>query len=350
LVVGIDLGGKKHEICIIDWEGKKTLKASIENTREALDKFSGQFKDPSRIRVAMECGSSSPWISAYLEKRGFNVYVGNVRKMRAIWDTDNKTDARDAEMIARIARFDVGLLHPIRHRGKEAQSDLAVLKARDSIVRNRTVLINSVRGLCRSAGTSLPSCSADSFASKCNALIPEDLRTALLPLLAMIDSQTKLIHSYDSAVEKLCEKYPETENMRQIDGVGALTALGFVLTLESPARFAKSRDVGPFLGLTPRRDQSGDSDKPLGITKAGNGYMRRLLVGAACYIMGPFGPPCDLRRAGRKISGNGDSKVKKRKAKVAVARKLAVLMHRLWMTGEEYDPNYKRNIKQRKAA
>lgn len=342
-VVGLDLGDKKHDICELNWEGDKTLTAKIENNSGSLNTFFDRYKNPGEIRVAMEAGSSSAWISDILNARGFQVYVGNARKMRAIWDTDCKTDERDAEMIARLARFDLKLLHPIKHRSAESQMDLAVIKARDGIVRNRTALINEARGLSKTAGTSLPSCSANSFASKVKDSIIKGLQPALLPLVMMIDAQTKLIRHYDNVIAELCEKYKETKTLREITGVGPLTSLGFILTLEDPERFRKSRDVGPYLGLVPKKDKSGDIDKTLGITKAGNTYQRRLLVSAGQYILGPFGPPCDLRRFGERIAGDGTNKIRKRKAVVAVARKLAVLMHHLWKTGDEYDPDYKEN-------
>ena len=138
--------------------------------------------------------------------------------------------------------------------------------------------------------------------------------------------------------------YPETLTLREITGVGPVTALAYVLTLEDPTRFNKSRDVGPYLGLTPKRDQSGKTDKALSISKAGNTYLRRLLVGSAHYILGPFGPDCDLRRYGTRIASRG-GKAAKRKAVVAVARKLAVLMHQLWKNKATYDPFYKNCLK-----
>jgi transposase len=233
-------------------------------------------------------------------------------------------------------------------RNAEAQMDLAVIKARDGVVRNRTALINETRGLSKTSGTSLPSCSAESFHKKVKDFIPEGLKPALLPLLMMIEAQTKFIRHYDKTIEELCEKYNEVKILREIGGVGPLTSLGFVLTLETPSRFIKSRDVGPYLGLVPKQDQSGNIDRALGITKAGNGHQRRLLVSAAQYILGPFGKPCDLRRFGERIAGNDKNKIRKRKAVIAVARKLAVLMHHLWKSGDKYDPDYKANSKQSK--
>ena len=324
------------------------MTAKINNDAKSLNAFFDRYKKPSEVRIAMEAGTSSAWISDILKTRGFQVYVGNPRKMRAIWDTDCKTDERDAEMIARMARFDLKLLHPITHRSAKSQMDLAVIKARDGIVRNRTVLINETRGLVKNTGSRLPKCSSTSFAKKVKEFIPEGLESALLPLLMMIDAQTKLIRHYDTVIEELCKKYKATETLREVGGVGPLTALGYILTLEDPSRFRKSRDVGPYLGLVPKRDKSGSIDKALGITKAGNTCQRRFLVGAAQYILGPFGKPCDLRRYGERIAGDGQNKIRKRKAVIAVARKLAVLLHHLWKTGDQYDPDFKRNSKRSK--
>jgi len=180
--------------------------------------------------------------------------------------------------------------------------------------------------------------------------MPQTLRDALEPIMKSIEELTIRIRHYDKLIEKMCDKqYPETELLRKISGVGAVTALAYVLTLEEPSRFEKSRSVGAFLGVVPRRDKSGQTDKQLRITKAGDGYVRRLLVGSAQYILGPFGPDCDLRRFGLKLAARG-GKNAKRRAVVAVARKLAVLMHHLWKSGDEYDPFNKNTNKQKKAA
>ena len=144
----------------------------------------------------------------------------------------------------------------------------------------------------------------------------------------------------DRQIREACGRYPETQWLLQVQGVGPVTALAYVLTLEEPTRFEKSRTVGAFLGLTPRRDQSGQSDKQLPITKAGNTYLRQLLVNCAHYIMGPFAQDSDLRRYGERIASRGGKNAKKR-AVVAVARKLAVLLHRLWQDQSTYQPLYK---------
>ncbi len=143
----------------------------------------------------------------------------------------------------------------------------------------------------------------------------------------------------EKEIEGLCRnKYPEAKLLQQVNGVGPITALAFVLTLESPHRLRSNRDVGPFLGLVPKKDSSGDMDKELSITKAGNKYLRRLLVGCAQYILGHFGEDCDLRRFGERIIERSPTKSNKRKAVVATARKLAVLLHSIWLNGSEYKP------------
>ncbi len=335
LFVGLDLGDQTSEVILLDADAELIEESRLPTTAVSLQR---KFSVLPPSRVAMEVGSQSRWVSHLLKQLGHEVLVANARKLRAIYDNPRKTDRADAETLARLARMDPHLLSPIYHRSPQAQADLAVLHSRDALVRSRTQLINHVRGRVKGSGTRLPSCSADSFSKKVNAAIPEALQPAVDPILDTIASLTRQIRSYDRQIEALCDtRYPEARSLRQIPGVGALTALAFVLTLEDPARFARSREVGPALGLVPRRDQSGDRDPQLSITKTGNAFLRRLLVGSAHYILGPFGPDCDLRRWGLQLAERGGKNARKR-AVVAVARKLAVLLHRLWKTGEIYDP------------
>ncbi len=335
--LGLDLGDKHSHLAILDQHGDL-----IEETRIPTSKasFQRKFSGLPPARVAMEVGTHSPWASHLLSELGHDVLVANARKLRAIYSNPRKTDQVDAETLARLARLDPNLLSPIHHRSPKAQADLTVIRSRDALVRSRTLLINHVRGIVKSCGDRLPSCSAHSFSKKVEPSIPNPLRPALLPLLEMISALTQQIRAYDRQIETLCQaQYPETRSLQQVSGVGALTALAFVLTLEDPSRFAKSREVGPALGLVPRRDQSGDRDPQLPITKTGNAFLRRLLVGSAHYVLGPFGPDCDLRRWGLKLAERGGKNAKNR-AVVSVARKLAVLLHCLWKTGEIYDPFY----------
>lgn len=344
--IGMDLGDKSHEVYVLNHEGERVLQGQVVNTKVAIRKF---FTPYQRALVVIEAGTHSAWISRELETLGCEVLVGNPRKLRAIWASERKSDVRDAEMLARIGRADRKLLYPIHHRGKEAQQDLALLKARDMLVRTRVQLVGHIRATVKSMGERLPSCSTESFVSKVAEKLPAALVPALLPMLEQIQSMTVLIRSYDKQIAKLiAQRHPEANRLSQVPGVGPVTSLTYVLSLEDPSRFKKSRTVGAFLGIIPRRDQSGQTDKHLRITKTGDDTLRRLLVGCAHYILGPFGGDCELQRFGRKLAARG-GKSAKRRAVVAVARKLAVLLHQLWVSGETYDPEYQTH-RRKKAA
>lgn len=335
--IGMDLGDRKNQICILDEHGEIIKTASIGNTRTGIDRF---FRKYAGALVAIETGTHSPWISRKLKELGCEVLVGNTRKLRAIWDTDHKTDVRDAEMLARIARLDPKLLYPVDHRSEQAQVDLEVIKARTVLKRSRVELVNHIRCIVKSLGYRLPSCGPAAFHYKGWDHLPDQLREVMLPLFQCLEGITESIKDYDRRISELSKTaYPETDKLRQIRGVGPVTALAYVLTLEDPARFKKSRSVGPYLGLVPKRDQSGDMDKQLHITKAGDRELRCLLVNCAQYIMGPFGEDCELRRFGESIAERG-GKNARRRAVVAVARKLAVLLHALWKSENEYEAFY----------
>jgi transposase len=280
----------------------------------------------ARARIVLETGTHSPWVSRYLERLGHEVLVANARQVRIIYDNDRKTDKVDARTLARLARVDKSLLHPIRHRSAEAQADLAILRARDQLVSVRSTLINSVRGMVKSVGGRLPSASGAYFATKVREQVPACISGALLPLLEEIENLTVRIREYDKRIEELAKtKYPKTALMRQIPGVGVVTSLAFALTIDDPNRFHK------------KQNESGSSKPQLSISKAGDHMVRRLLVNCAQYILGHWGPDCDLRRWGLSLMAHGGKNAKKR-AVVAVARKLAVLMHKLWVSGEVYEP------------
>jgi transposase len=335
MTMGIDLGDRYSYFYTLDAAGENTESGRVQTTRSALQK---RFGSCESARVVIEAGTHSPWVSRLLAECGHEVLVANPRKLALIAQNESKDDPVDAELLARLGRVEPQLLSPIVHRGAEAQADLAVIRARDAVVAARTQLVNHVRGAVKSLGERMASCSTRSFARKGASQLPEPLRPALEPLLEVLAALTRQIEDYDRQIEEACrEKYPETELLQQVGGVGAVTSLAYVLTLEDPHRFGRSRSVGGFLGLHPGRDKSGAQDPELRITKAGDQLLRRLLVGSAQYILGPFGPDCDLRRWGLKLASRGRKNAKKR-AVVAVARKLAVLLHRLWVGGEVYEP------------
>jgi transposase len=333
--VGIDLGDQNSAYCVLDAEGDVLSEGTVRTSKSG---FEQQFQEMSKCRIAMEIGTHSPWVSRLLQSYGHEVIVANARQVRLIYESDRKNDKVDARTLARLARIDKALLHPIRHRSEKAQADLAMLRARDALVQVRTKLINCARGMVKSVGGRLPGASSDYFAKKVREHIPAAIRDALTPILDQIEQLSTQLHAYEKQIEQLSKtEYASTELMRQIPGVGVITSMAFTLTIEDPHRFGKSRDVAAYLGLLPRQGDSGDSKPQLSITKAGDHMVRRVLVGCSQYILGHFGPDSDLRRWGLSLMVRGGKNAKKR-AVVAVARKLAVLMHKLWVTGEVYEP------------
>jgi transposase len=339
MTAGLDLGDKYSYLCLIDTvSGEVIEEGRLRTTPEA---FGRRFASEQPMRIAIEAGTHSPWVSRVLEECGHQLLVANARKLRLIYANKQKTDEIDAENLARLARLDPKLLYPLKHRGEESQAHMAIIRSREALVSARTQLVNHVRGAVKSFGGRLPKCPAVSFHKRVPEHFPEALRPALGPILEQIGSLTQRIRDDARQLETISkERYPETELLRQVEGVGPLTALTFVLTLEDPYRFEKSRTVGAYLGLVPARDQSGDRDpREKHISKEGDEMLRKLLVGSAHYILGPFGSDSDLRRHEEKIASRGAKNAKKR-AVVAVARKLSVLLHRLWVSGEIYEPLY----------
>lgn len=335
ITVGLDLGDRFSRYCEMDLKSGVIAEGRLRTTDDALAR---QFAGREPLRVVMEVGTHSPWVSRLLERLGHEVLVANARRVRLIYANDAKNDKVDAETLARVGRLDPKLLFPIRHRGEQAQADLACLRARDCLVRARTQLVNHVRGAVKAWGGRLPATSTPAFVRKAAPHIPETLRPALQPVLGMIETLSQQIRAADRQLESLArESYPETEHLRQVAGVGTITALCFVLTLEDPDRFVNARSVGAYLGLTPRQRDSGRAHPQLRITKRGDARLRRLLVGSAQYILGPFGPDSDLRDWGLRLAQRGGKNAKKR-AVVAVARKLAGLLFTLWTTGADYEP------------
>jgi len=335
LTVGVDLGDQWSHYCILGLQGETLSEGKLQTREAEVAEF---FQALPPARVVMEVGTHSPWMQEIIAGEGHEVLVANPRLMEGSKRRKRKSDRIDAHKLARLGRVDPPSLHPIRHRSREVREDLVVLRAREALVAARTQLINATRGLVKSMGTRLPKCSSPSFEQKVKDAIPEQVREALQPLVQLTDALSDCIQSYDQKIAELgSEKYGHTKLLRQVKGVGPITSLAYVLTIENPEHFAKSRDVGPYLGLVPKQEDSGESQPQLGISKTGDTMLRKLLVGSAQYILGPFGPDTDLRRYGLRLCERGGKNAKKRAA-VAVARKLAVLLHRLWVSGEVYEP------------
>ncbi len=335
LTIGLDLGDRSTHYCILDEAGEVILEHNLPTTQKGIHQV---FDGIPRSRIALETGCHSPWVSRQLTQLGHEVIVAHARNVRLIGESSRKDDQLDARTLARLARIDPSLLGPVKHRSAKAQIHLTVVRARAGLVSARTALVNAARGLTKSYGERLRKCGTRQVSRDLVAGLSAELRDALEPLLAEVEALNERIAEYDRRIEQIAkEVYPEVALLKQVKGVGTLIALTFMLTVEDPHRFRRSRDVGCFLGLRPGRRNSGMSEPQLHISKEGDRYLRTMLVQGAHYILGPFGQDSDLRRWGLRLAERG-GKNAKRRAVVAVARKLAVLLHKLWVSGEVYEP------------
>ena len=335
LTIGVDLGDRWSFYCVLDEAGKIILEQKVATTAEAMKQT---FAKIPRSLIALETGTHSPWASRLLTELGHEVLVAHAQKVELITKSNRKDDRHDARTLARLARIDPELLGPVRHRSAQAQIHLTVIRARAELVEcsngpgERSPRVGEIYG------ERLPKCGTYQVNEKLAEGVSAELRDVLAPLLREVESLNEHIKEYDERMEKIAQAaYPEVFLLKQVKGVGTQIALTYILTIEDPYRFEKSREVGCFLGLKPGRRNSGKSEPQKNISKEGDRYLRTMLVQGAHYILGPFGEDSDLRRWGLKLAERGGKNAKKR-AVVAVARKLAVLLHRLWVGGEVYEP------------
>lgn len=330
--IGVDLGDRRSQVCVLDERGEVVDEDSIATTWSA---FEDRFAGLARCRIVLETGTHSNWVHDVLVKHGHEVIVANARKVRAISANERKSDRLDARMLARLGRMDVQLLQPVHVRRSQIRLDLMSLRARAELVELRTALVNSIHGLAKSAGHRL---AKRSSASLHKQPLHPSLEEILRPLMDALEHMSRKISDYDQQLEAIArQRYPQCKLLQQVAGVGPVTALYFVLVIDDPKRFARPRDVGAYFGLVSRRDQSGSRDPELAISKAGDRMGRTLLVQCAHHILGRFGKDSDLRRFGQKLAARGGTRAKKR-AVVATARKLAVVLLALLRSGEVYEP------------
>ncbi len=289
----MDLGDKNHHVCALNGKGGVESRGTVKNDPESIRDF---FSKHRGATVVMETGVHSGWISDLGEDLGMDLVVANSREVRR---------------------------------------DMGILKAREALVQSRADLVNRVRSICKNFGYRLKGVGTEAFARKIK--LPEELQWILEGLVEQIGQLSEAIGKYEAKVKTLEQKYPQVEKLKQVAGVGPLTSVAYVLMVEDPQKLKRSRDAGAYFGLKPKRDQSGALDKQLRISKVGSEMVRRLLVNASQYIMGRFGPDSDLKRFGLKLASRGGKSAKKR-AVIAVARKLAVLLHALWRSDRKYQP------------
>lgn len=342
LTIGLDLGDRTSRYCILDAEGEVLSEGELPTTKTGLNSLFGKMPCS---RVALEVGTHSPWVSRQIAGLGHEAIVANPHKVKLITQSGRKNDRIDAQKLARLARVDPKLLSPVRHRGAEAQADLAVIRARAELVEARTALVNCARGLVKPMGERLRKCDADQVGAGLAAGLGAEVQKIVEPLLKSVEAISQQIEVYDEKIAEIAQRYPEVELLTQVYGVGTLIGLTYILTIEDAERFQHSRDVGAFLGIQPKQRESGDSQPELGISKTGDRLLRSYLVQAAHCMLRQGAPDSDLRAWGLGKMGAGGKRAKRR-ALVGMARKLAVLLHRLWVMGEVYDPLYNRKAVQ----
>ncbi|MEM8713784.1 MAG: IS110 family transposase [Planctomycetota bacterium] len=333
--IGLDLGSRSTQVAVFDRMGGRVEERKISTTKDSLEQLFGRFPG---ARVVMEASTPTRWINNFAKDLGHEVIIANPRKIPVITKNIRKSDRNDARLLGELGQLKPELLSPIELRDDIHQLVRTRLFAREQLVKSRSSLCTFVRSQVKSTGHKLPSGSTRTFALKMRPALPAELADVLEPILRTIQHLSDEIDGLDQQLKiESTNNFPHTALLRQVNGVGPLISLAFVVTVGTPERFKDSRSVGAYFGLVPRLDQSGESDPELKISRHGDAYMRSLLVSAATRILGPFGEDSDLRRFGLKIAERGGRKARS-KARIAVARKLAVLLHRLLVTGEAYEP------------
>lgn len=328
--IGMDVSDRKTQICVMAKAGatpKVVMETTIPTTKDGLAKFLATQDKSSP--VAFETGTHCRWMHEVAEGMGFKVYVANPCRLRMITESKTKNDVNDARMLARIALADPGLLHPVRLRSAEHQKMINLHEMRNLLVKQRTGIVVQLRSVAKSMGFRIPKCQAASFHNLDRKTWPKEFRDIAWPMMKGLEQLAVTIKTYEKQIREFAETptfKAKVERLMEIRYVGLYVATGFVaVTGGDMDRFETPRDVGPWLGVTPKQDQSGDIDRQCRMTKAGSPFMRRLLVESAQLIMRDGSAPTDLKVKGLRICARG-AKISKRKAISAVARSLAVLM------------------------
>lgn len=323
--IGLDVSDRASAVCAVRRDGSIAWERRVPTVIEPMMAIAAENPE---ARWILEAGTHSLWLDDGLRNAGADVVVVNPRRLRAVSDSLKKTDRSDAALLALLGLLNPQLLWQVRHRTVQAQMGLVMLKSRDQLVRTRARLITTMRGLVKPFGHRFKACVAEQFHERRDE-VPRELASSLEPLFEVLVHVNAQIAALDERIEQAVKADAAASNLTTIPGVGPITALVFTLVIDDPERFKNSRQVGAFLGLTTRIDQSGMVDKQLRITKAGDGMLRRLLVQCAQGMLREKARDTSLKRWATSLVDRGGTAPKKRAA-VALARKLAVIMHRMW--------------------
>ena len=342
--IGMDVSDRTTKICVMTKAEGGERRIVVETTcattkagfEEALSKFDRSWP------VVFETGTHCRWMDRLFKEMGFKTIVGNPGKIPSITKSNTKNDRNDARELARLAIADPAMLHPVFLRDEVYQQMLRFHHARNVLLSQRTQTINQIRGFAKSMGYRIECSSTEKFHELSKADWPRELEECAWPLMGVLKTVNLKIKAYDRLIERLAERpefKPMVERVRVVYGVGVIGSTVFVAAIGGrPDRFDHTRDIGAYLGMIPKQDQSGDDDKQLHITHAGADIVRATLVECAGVVMMSNAKDTDLKLKGLRIAMHGGG-IAKKKAKVAVARALAVTMLALLKDPErEYVP------------
>ena len=329
---GIDLSNESTSICVIDEDGALVSETEIPTEEEAVRRFFGKFKE---LRCVVEATALAEWMCGIVEESGHGINIIDPRQAKAVTHTKKKTDRIDARKLAQLAR--VGWYTVVHRKSGKARGLRSFMTARSQLVKTQVALKSAIQGLFRAHGTKLPSGSGEVFEHNVRVALKQAepmLKRAIAPLLkTWVEVSQRAAAMYVVLGKQIAKKDPECKLLMSVPSIGPATAATFVATVDDPKRFATGEQVSSYLGLVPSIYQSGGTEIRGRITKQGDVLLRWLLVEAASNLLCHSRSTCALRQWGLRIQkekGFG-------KARVAVARKLAVIMHRIWLTGEEFD-------------
>jgi len=330
--VGLDVSQQETAICVIDGAGTKLWEGTCRSTPDAIRRILRQ-RAPTATRVGMETGPLAVWHWHALRQLGVPVVCLHARHAKAALSLQaNKTDRNDAHGLAQIVR--TGWYRAVTMKSLNSHEVRAMLQSRQRLVGMRTTLYNHVRGLLKTFGVVLPRGRGAKFLALAEARAPQlpDLQLTIRALLATWRTVQEQIRALDRALVRAAKDREVCRRWMRMPGIGPLTAIAYHSTIDDPARFRRSKDLGPYLGLTPTRYQSGEVDRAGGISKCGDRLTRSLLFEAAGVLLSRSRAPSALKDWGRAIARRAGYS----KARVAVARKIAIILHRLWVEGTEY--------------
>src|SRR5499433_1563160 len=330
--VGLDVSLKLTAICIVDRTGKVQREGIVPSDPEAIAAFIKSYA-PTVVRIGLETGPTATWLWTELRKQGLPVICIDARHAKAVLKMQiNKSDRNDAVGIARIMQ--TGWFKEVRVKGADCHAVKALLTSRALLVKIKRDLENQIRGLLKNLGRMIGRAKFNSFTARAVGLIEDrpELVAVVAPLLKVREVIEKQIDDLNRKVLILARHDAQIRRFMTVPGVGPITALCFKATIDEPTRFKRSRSVGAYVGLTTRRHASGEMDWSGRISKCGDAMLRSYLFEAAGVLLTRVPKWSVLKAWGMRLAKRNGL----RKAKVAVARKLAVILHRMWIDGTEF--------------